>query len=62
VIEALPPTESDEFAVACSTTNGIGALTTRNPQPALAEMLKVLVAETSLVNDIGTGSVILTFT
>jgi len=62
LIEALPPTESDELAVLCSTTSGTGVVTAIKPQPALAEMLTVELLEASLVNVIGTGSVILTST
>ena len=49
VMEELPPTESDEFAVLCNMTSGTGVLTGSEPQPALAEMVNVALLETSFV-------------
>src|SRR5882724_8200896 len=58
----LPVTDKAPEALEWSITSGTGTLKGVTPQPALAFMLTVEAAPTIVVNDIATGSAIVTST
>jgi hypothetical protein len=56
----VPVTDNAPEALVWRITSGTGMFTGETPQPALALMLTVEAAPTILVNDMETGSVIVT--